>query len=117
MPASPSVLIVDPSADTREVLRTLLDGRGLMALTASGAREGVDLAQRHQPDCIVYDVACEPLPVEWADGETRIVVLGKLRRQSEGRAGREFVAKPYHYGPLIRKIESFLNEARRSLGD
>ncbi len=117
MSASPSVLIVDPTEDTREVLRAVLDGRGLNALAARGAREGVELARRHQPDCIVYDMECEPVPVEWADGDARIVVLGKLRRQSEGVAGREFVAKPYHYGPLIRKIETFLNEARRSMGD
>lgn len=117
MTSHPSVLIVDPTEDTREVLRTLLHGRGVTALTARGAREGVELARQHQPDCIVYDIAAEPVPVEWDGGDERIVVLGKLRRDGGGAEGREFVAKPYHYGPLIRKIESFLNEARPPVGD
>ena len=46
--------------------------------------------------------------------QTRFVLLGSLRRQGNGLPGGEFVAKPYHYGLLIRKIEELLDNIRES---
>ncbi|NJM35670.1 MAG: hypothetical protein HC850_14320 [Rhodomicrobium sp.] len=42
--------------------------------------------------------------------DTQVVILGSLSR-SEHVVGDQFVAKPYHYGPLIRKIEDLLAAA------
>jgi CheY-like chemotaxis protein len=124
-----SVLIVDHSDDTREVLQTALARRGLRTLAASGAGAGLELARRHHPDLIVLDLELDesgpdrlaarfahpfggdsPCP---ADGtargnQTRLVMLGSLRRGPAGLPEGEFVPKPYHYGPLIRRIEVLL---------
>jgi CheY-like chemotaxis protein len=120
----PSVLIVDEQEETHEVLRTVLERRGVQIFDARGKADGLELARRHQPDLIVLDL-------EWeADGEgtagefasqhpggpTPLVLLGRLRR-SQGGGGREIMAKPYHYGALIRKIEELLEEGQPPQAD
>lgn len=121
-----SVLIVDRSEETREVLKTALERRGMRILAASRAQRGLELARQHQPDLIVLDLevddsapdeVCAPFAQHAQGHHTPIVVLGSLRCsspvQENGQTG-EFVSKPYHYGPLIRKIEELLSEPGRS---
>ncbi|MHB1037741.1 MAG: response regulator [Pirellulales bacterium] len=111
-----SVLIVDQSDETREVLRTALERRGMEIFEASRAEQGLELARRHRPDLIVLDMEMETGSVEGISAgfeaasdarQTPMVLLGNARRRV-GAANREFVSKPYHYGPLIRRIEELL---------
>lgn len=115
--ASRCVLIVDPSEDSREVLKTALQRRGIRTLHAEGAAEGLELARRQHPGLIILDA--ESLPPEgpaWqADFETEaghsgasLVLLGRARRTSNGGTDDRYVAKPYHFAPLVRKIEGLL---------
>jgi DNA-binding response OmpR family regulator len=110
-----SVLIIDRSEETREVLKTALERRGLRILAASRIQRGVELARTHQPDLIVLDLEVDDSAPEelCAQGHpTPIVILGELRRNLPpcelGQHG-QFVSKPYQYGPLIRKIEELLS--------
>jgi len=120
MAASRSVLVVDQSDETREVLRTVLQRRGLSILEARAAQQGIDMARKHQPDLIVLDLeteSCEsddsPLDFDGPDGQPRpVILLGTARRQAARLPGAEFVSKPYHYGPLIRRIEELLESTR-----
>ncbi len=52
----PSVLIVDRSEETREVLQTALNRRGVQTYTAKHASEGVVLGRRHHPNLIILDL-------------------------------------------------------------
>jgi CheY-like chemotaxis protein len=119
----PSVLIVDESEDTREVLQTALERRGWRTLAASGCREGVALARRHRPDLIVVDLETDDAAAEGlgdaaaspgrADGPV-VILLGSVR-PARGRFARgEFLSKPYHYGALIRRIEESLQHVSRA---
>jgi len=110
-----SVLIVDRSDEVREVLRTALERRGLQIYDAARADQGLELARRHHPDLIVLDIDVEPheaatLSDQFAESagpeSTPLIMLGTLRLPACG-AG-EFVSKPYHYQPLISKIEQML---------
>ena len=114
-----SVLIVDRSEETREVLQTVLSRRGVQTFTARHATEGVELGHRHHPDLIVMDLEMEDVnlggsvPPFWAPWEQEnipIIMLGSLRRGHPQIPGSEFVSKPYHFGPLIRRIEEILNK-------
>jgi DNA-binding response OmpR family regulator len=114
--ATQRVLIVDQSPESREVLRTALERHGTEILEACRHRQGLEMARTEQPDVIVLDVedrvgSSEPSPVEFGAAvgtrETPIVVLGTARCPTPLRNG-EFVAKPYHYRPLIRRIEELL---------
>ena len=115
-----SVLIVDASEETREVLRTALAPAGTKVLEATGAEQGLRLAREHHPDVIVLDLeidaaASEPIASGFSAQSTRhrtpLVLLGSARRLRQTFPAGQFVAKPYHYAPLIRRIEELLREA------
>lgn len=128
-----SVLIVDRSQETREVLQTALERRGVRTLAAGRAEKGRELARLHQPDLIVLDLELDDSsaeqfstpssgvdvsPANSQPGDTpasqnpayqpRMILLGNLRGWRDRLPEGEFVRKPYHYGPLIRKIEELL---------
>ncbi|MCG8451303.1 MAG: hypothetical protein MI725_17195 [Pirellulales bacterium] len=113
------VLIVDSSRESREILRTLLQRQGAQTLEAAGARRANELALHEQPDVIVFDEDSDRSPRQEATydlGATAsrrdipIVVLGTVRRCLSPFPVGELVKKPYHYGPLIRRIEELLGE-------
>jgi len=124
MSNEPSVLVVDPSGETREVLQTVLQRRGMNVLGAEGPRRGLALARQHHPDLVVLDMETESsdearsaslCDQSLADGRS-VIVLGQIRRGVPVRQGEEFLAKPYHYGVLIRKIEELLSSSSQALG-
>ncbi len=105
------------SEEIREVLETALNRRGVRTFTAKHASDGVELSRRHCPDLIVLDLEMDDVNLEhsdppfWAnlgENNTPIILLGNLRRNRPRIPGSEFVAKPYHFGPLIRRIEEIL---------
>jgi CheY-like chemotaxis protein len=119
-----SVLIVDASDETRDVLQTVLERRGLRTMAASQAKQGLALAQQHHPDLIVLDLEIDPYgPDEVAapfaeqsrTDHGSLVLLGSVRRRQPHSQG-EYVAKPYHYGPLIRRIEEILSANPETIG-
>jgi DNA-binding response OmpR family regulator len=84
------------------------------------ADDGLALARKHRPDLIVLDLEMAsasggPRPCDFAElahgGETPVVLLGSARREAAAPPG-QFVAKPYHYQPLILKIEQLLRNGR-----
>ena len=120
-----SVLIVDESEDTRAVLRTALERRGVEILEAARAEQGVALARQHQPGVIVIDVdstgADDPqLRAELVNGcpscPTPLVLLGTTSGRSATSDGESCVPKPYHFAPLIRRIEALLEGRRKADG-
>jgi len=106
-----SVLVVDSSEETREVLRSALEVRGVRTVVARGGREAVAMVRNQRPTCIVIDVETTSLPDEWAGDDTPMVMIGMVERPQVADR-REFVSKPYHYGPLIRRIEALLSQVR-----
>lgn len=126
MDAQQSVLIVDCSEETREVLQTALERRGLRTFAACEARQGIALARKHHPDLIVLDLELDnsapdtlsaPFAEQSRSDGAPLVLLGSVRRQNPPNPQKpppegEFFAKPYHYGPLIRRIEELLEAGR-----
>ena len=116
MHASPTVLIVDRSEETREVLETALEKRGIRTLSAARVHRGAEMARSQQPDLIVLDmelersspdVLCSKFRQPSDSEQPRMVFLGSLTKQRTVPEG-EIVSKPYHYGALIRRIEEIL---------
>ncbi len=106
------VLIVDRSQDSRDVLRTVLERRGVQILETGEPSQGLEFTRKYRPQVVVLDldVGAESPGLEDAYGRettaiaSHLVILGNVR-QMPCAAGRHVVHKPYHYGPLIRKIE------------
>ena len=118
-----SVLIVDASDETRCVLQTALEHRGVRTMVASQSQQGLALAQQHHPDLIVLDLEIDPGgPDEVAapfaqqsqSDQESLILLGSVRRRQP--LPGEYVAKPYHYAPLIRKIEEILSASSEKVG-
>jgi CheY-like chemotaxis protein len=112
-----SVLIVDPLEETHEVLRLALEPRGVRVLATGEPVQGLALARKHIPHLIVLDVehlaaAATDVTNDFAaqsrERATPLLLIGGRGRRAEGTPPGEFVRKPYHYGPLIRKIEELL---------
>jgi CheY-like chemotaxis protein len=119
------VLIVDAADETRVVLQTALERLGLKTLTACQANEGLALAQEHRPELIVLDLEIEGdssddvagrFVRQSQSGQTSLVLLGSVRRPQPIPRG-EYVAKPYHYAPLIRRIEEILSAGSAVLNE
>jgi DNA-binding response OmpR family regulator len=118
-----TVLIVDQSQETREVLRMALERPSTRILEASRAEQGLALARQHHPDVIVLDLEIDTSATEEVTAgftqqseadHSPLVMLGNARRVRRNFPSGQFVDKPYHYGPLIRKIELLLDGAAES---
>ena len=84
--------------------------------------KGWIMVRRHRPTVIVLD---EDSGAGWSGQltaqydeqsqrhHTPLLVLGTARRRHRLPTG-DFVAKPYHYGPLVRKIELLLAQAQQA---
>lgn len=115
---SPSVLLVEASAETREVLSTILQLRGLRIFEAEEPRRGLQLAREERPDVIVLDFEQYALDDQLQDefaAETRyphggLIVLGNTPPERAASLKR-FIAKPFHYGPLVQTIERLVGKA------
>jgi CheY-like chemotaxis protein len=117
---SPRVLIVDASRESREVLRMLLELRGATTIEAEDPEQALQLTHAVRPDLIVLDTDSDSTTTGTPTNDLReaasrnhtpIVILGKLRQLHGNLESGQIVAKPYHYGPLIRKIDGLLAAA------
>lgn len=116
---SPSVLIVEPSAEAREVLATALAMRGLRIFEADEPRRALELAREEHPDVIVLDFDQSAVDDDLQSDLTNalrqpqagLIVLGNDPPKPAAIRSR-FVAKPYHYAPLVQTIERMASHAR-----
>ena len=119
-----SILVVDRCEETREVLRTALTRGDTEVLLADRAEQGLEMARRCHPDVIVLDAEIESAGWDEISAgfnhesrhfDTQLVLLGSARRVRQTFPNTEVVAKPYHYAPLIRKIEELLSRHQQPL--
>ena len=120
MKFAPRVLIVDESADSREVLSMLLARHGATTIEAQRAHQAIELTEHQRVDLIVFDAESDrtdsgsdvdDLKAAASRNGTPIVILGTVRGAKKCPASGQFLAKPYHYGQLINKIEDLLDAA------
>ena len=113
------VLIVDQSDDSRDVIRTVLERRGVGVHEAPGARQGLEMLRQFQVDVVVLDLESDAADdeqvraayeAELTHNHAEMVILGNIRKTS-GPIAKHLVPKPYHYGPLIRKIEQLIERS------
>lgn len=118
-----SVLIVDRLPETREVLRTVLECRGWDIIEADAPTQGAEMVRKHHPDLVVLDLETDPVPSDYDceailaasdQSATPIVMLGNIRRETRISTNQAVLRKPYHYAPLIRKIEELLAGSERA---
>lgn len=121
MSPAPRVLIVDESPENGEVLRALVERTGAEVVLTRRPLEALALAEQSPPDLIVVDADSDSSADRASSRELRqaagrmdtpIVFLGAWGGKKTPLEAGQVVSKPYHYGPLVRKIEDLL-AARR----
>lgn len=120
MNASSTVLILDRSAESRHVLRTLLERQGARAVETGAPDEAFHMAQVDPPDLIIVDLDNQPSfsPVDSHDfhsvltrKDIPILVIGSQKQHRGQLPGHSLITKPYHYRDLLRRIEQLLDHA------
>jgi CheY-like chemotaxis protein len=119
------ILVVDDTADTRELFALYFKSRGFTVETAHDGRAAVDAARRLQPDVIVMDVAMPGLDGIRATEEIRrdartvdipvVFLTAYPIRAIKGGAlemGASFVMKPCAPEELEQHVRTVL-DARR----
>ena len=128
-PEETTVLLVDDTADTRRVLRRMLERDGLSVLEADRGTEGIRLAMTHRIRLIVLDVnmpgldglsVCEILKTEPATSRIPILVCtvrmeneDQLRAASVGADG--FLGKPFSSERLLTTVHRLLESKAKSV--
>lgn len=121
----PKVLVVDDHADTRRVMRWMLEQRGYLVTEASDGQEVVAVALRERPDLILMDLGMPGLDgfeaIRGVRGHrelSSIPAVAVTGRDTAGsRDGAEsagfdyYLSKPIDYLRLGVVIERLLNRA------
>jgi hypothetical protein len=105
------VLVVDGLSETEEVLRAVLEPRGLLVDRIRSAATD-ELAAHVRPSVMVLHVDEDPAPTAAPEGWQRVprIVIGstKINDACETCAGEHYLEQPFQYGELIRTIEQLL---------
>ena len=114
------LLIVDDSKFQRLQVTEILQGAGYEVLEAGGGQEGIDLAVRDRPDCIVLDLLMpdvDGLEVLKRLGEIKleipvIVLTADIQETTHQMSlelgAREILGKPPQADALVAAIERAL---------
>jgi ActR/RegA family two-component response regulator len=102
-----------------EILRTILELRGVNVLEARAADTGLEMMRAEHPRVVVLDLDLDPdndstgdatiqsaFEDETRRSESSLVILGKAQMSSDSCG--QVIDKPYQYGQLIRTIEQLL---------
>ena len=89
------VLIVDDTADGRDIYSLYLQHQGFTVLTARDGNEGVEVAREHQPDVIIMDLAMARL-----DG---IAATKRLKRDARTRRAPVIILTAFPEKPVQQR--------------
>ena len=114
----PTILVVDDERTIRMLVRLTLEPHGYDVVEAAGGAEALALAEAHQPDLALLDVALPQLSgLEVArrlGGRTPVLFLTGLSPDDEaidGSGVRGSIEKPFSPATLLRRIEEALESA------
>lgn len=124
--AALQILLVDDSAEIRQVWRRILTSRGYKVLEAADGAEGVREARRSGADLIVMDLTMPVLDGIEAIKELKadpltsnvpvLVVSGDAYAAGRVRAvgGEGFLAKPVRAADLLRAVAQTIERSRQT---
>jgi DNA-binding NtrC family response regulator len=113
------VLVVDGLAETEEVLRAVLEPKGLEVDRIRGAETsdfgGNKRTAKRRPSVVVLHIEDGPAEMptsdDWHDVPRILIGAEKTDGSSNSPAVEHYLEKPFQYGELIRTIERLLAAA------
>jgi CheY-like chemotaxis protein len=123
--AQPLVLVVDDHADTRDMLRFVVEARGCRVVEAADGEQAVRLAESMLPNLILMDtslpivdgfIATQRIRKLESDGQIAVIFLSgyvqpEARQKAFAAGGDEFLAKPIKLDDLELVLEKYLTTA------
>lgn len=126
-----TVLVIDDSEENRILLKSQLELEGYRIIQANGGRQGLEMAQEHDPEIILLDVmmpdmngfeVCRLLKADPATHLIPVIMVTALREveaRIEGKkAGAdEFLSRPHNRQELVVRVRTLveLKQARVNL--
>ena len=118
-----TILVVDDSEETREMLTGYLERHNFEVLTAVNGREGLDRASEHHPDLIVMDLVMpekdglEALDALAANPDTQeipvIIISGKGSRLDQvlsyDKGAYYYLEKPFDLNLIVKRANELLS--------
>ncbi len=116
-----TILIVDDSRFSRSTFRKALSSEGYEILEAVNGRDGLEMIQKHQPDCVLLDMLMpeldgnEVLEVLNEQGieVPVIIVTADIQDHTQARCfelgAKAFLNKPPKNGQLHQAIQTVLS--------
>jgi DNA-binding response OmpR family regulator len=120
-----TILVVEDERAIRELLRLTLQRHRYEVIPAAGGREALKLAAAHPepidllvtdvvlPDLDGYELAAE---LQGANPGLKVLYIsGFPSRESgkPGKAGHDYLAKPFEMAALVAKIQAILDQGAR----
>ncbi len=112
------ILVVDDEPAIRDVLVALLEDAGYAVISASGGKQGLELALAERPDLVLLDIMLPDMDgrevcrqIRAADGtaETQVILLSAAIRPSLAECDLSgFVAKPFEVDQLLDTVAEIL---------
>ena len=120
------LLYVEDNEDNIYMLSNRLQREGFMVVVARNGSEGVELAQREQPDLIIMDLVLPEMDGFEATRELRLStatrnipvialsasVLPEDQQRAIDAGCDEFEIKPVNFTDLLEKIDRFLKAGK-----
>ena len=116
------ILVVEDTADTREIIRDMLDAAGYAMIEAVNGAEGVRLAESEKPDLILMDMQMPEIDGYEATRQIKaipalahipIIAVTSYALSGDEAKTREagcdaYVAKPFSPRALLAKVRELL---------
>ena len=123
MSEAQKIVVIDDEESVREVVRAYLEKDGFRVYTAADGREGLALAEKHQPDLIVLDLMLPDVSGEEICEEIRgrsdvpIVMLTAKASEDERIAGLvagadDYLVKPFSPRELVARVRAVLRRTQ-----
>ncbi|HET8656121.1 MAG TPA: response regulator [Longimicrobiaceae bacterium] len=119
-PSSPSILVAEDHADSRDALRTLLEASGYRVVVAEDGRQAVDRALAESPTLILMDIMMPEVDgleatriLRRTPGFTDVPILaltameGSRERALEAGCN-DYITKPIDLRSFFAKIQGWL---------
>ena len=120
----PKILVVEDTADTREILHLYLTREGFEVIVAADGDEGLRLALASRPDLIVTDLTMPRMDgvqlIKHLRNEPGFALIPIIAMTAYGKGfcedaieagATDTIQKPFEFGPFIAQVKSLLKHA------
>lgn len=108
------MLVIEGLSETEEVLKAVLEPRGLHVDRISARQNGNIPPETPPPSVVVLHTSNTPSAedsTKWDSVPRVIIGSAKMPAHSHGNSTGHYLQNPFHYGELIRVVERLLEKS------